>query len=237
MPAGGTLTIGTAHESVAPRGTTKGAYVRLAVADTGAGMDETVQARLFEPFFSTKRMGTGSGLGLAIVKTLVERDGGFVDVQTAPRFGTTMTLWLPVAESVSTNSDGPAVSTSVRGGSETVLVVDDDVAIRELTRAILMRFGYQVTDTSHPHAALRLAREGHRFDLIVSDVVMPGMDGREMVRELAEISPGFEVLYVSGYADTKSQSAELQNDAAHFLAKPFTPAGLAQKVRALLDSR
>jgi two-component system, cell cycle sensor histidine kinase and response regulator CckA len=237
MPAGGMLTISTAHEAVAPRGATRGAYVRISVTDTGAGMDDNVQAHLFEPFFSTKRMGSGAGLGLAIVKTLVERDGGFVEVETAPNLGTTMTLWLPVADGVPADTDGPAVSTSVRGGNETVLIVDDDAAIRELTRAILMRFGYQVTDTSHPHAALRLAREGHRFDLIVSDVVMPGMDGREMVRALAEVSPGFEVLYVSGYADAKSEGAALQNDPAHFLAKPFTPTGLAQKVRALLDAR
>ena len=128
-------------------------------------------------------------------------------------------------------------SASVRGGTERVLVVEDEATIRELTRAILTRFGYRVTDAPHAQAALRLAREGHRFDLVVSDVVMPGMDGREMIRGLEQIAPGFQVLYVSGFADTKSEGNELQADAAHFLAKPFTPAALAQKVRALLDDR
>jgi two-component system, cell cycle sensor histidine kinase and response regulator CckA len=118
-----------------------------------------------------------------------------------------------------------------------VLVVDDDAAVRELTRAILTRFGYQVTDVSHPHAALRLAREGQRFDLIVSDVVMPGMDGSEMIRELTAIAPGFEFLYISGFADASHADAALQCDAAHFLGKPFTPAALATKVRELLDAR
>ena len=146
-----------------------------------------------------------------------------------------MTLWLPVSESQPHERDAAPASASVRGGDETVLLVEDEAAIRELMRAILTRLGYQVTDAPHPHAALHLAREGHRFDLVISDVVMPGMDGREMVHQLEQIAPGFQVLYVSGFADTKSAGSELHTDAAHFLAKPFTPAGLAQKVRALLD--
>jgi two-component system cell cycle sensor histidine kinase/response regulator CckA len=237
MPAGGTLTITTSHEAAAPRGTTKGAYVRVAITDTGAGMDPAVQSRLFEPFFSTKRIGSGAGLGLAIVKTLIERDGGFVEAQSAPSAGTTMTLWLPVAEHAPRHGDQTAPSTVTSGGKETVLIVEDDAAVRELTRAVLARFGYDVTDAAHPQAALRLVRAGHRFDLIVSDVVMPDMDGRAMVRELEQIAPGFQVLYVSGYADAKGDGVELQNDPAHFLAKPFTPTALAQKVRDVLDAR
>ena len=241
MPAGGTLTIAsTVEEHVSgPTSRTRkaGAHVRVSVSDTGAGMDDAVQAQLFEPFFTTKRLGTGSGLGLAMLKGLVEQSGGFVDVHSSPSLGTTMTLWFPVATQPEVEDQNIATATVARGGNETVLVVDDDAAVRELTRAILTRFGYQVTDVSHPHAALRLAREGQRFDLIVSDVVMPGMDGSEMIRELTAIAPGFEFLYISGFADASNADAALQCDAAHFLGKPFTPTALATKVRELLDAR
>ena len=240
MPAGGTLTIAsTVEEHVSgptSRARKAGAHVRVSVSDTGAGMDDAVQAQLFEPFFTTKRLGTGSGLGLAMLKGLVEQSGGFVDVHSSPSLGTTMTLWFPVATQPEVEDQNIATATVARGGNETVLVVDDDAAVRELTRAILTRFGYQVTDVSHPHAALRLAREGQRFDLIVSDVVMPGMDGSEMIRELTAIAPGFEFLYISGFADASNADA-LQCDAAHFLGKPFTPTALATKVRELLDAR
>lgn len=241
MPAGGTLTIAsTVEEHVSgptSRSRKAGAHVRVSVSDTGAGMDDAVQAQLFEPFFTTKRLGTGSGLGLAMLKGLVEQSGGFVDVHSSPSLGTTMTLWFPVATQPEAEDQTIATATVARGGTETVLVVDDDAAVRELTRAILTRFGYQVTDVSHPHAALRLAREGQRFDLIVSDVVMPGMDGSEMIRELTAIAPGFEFLYISGFADASNADAALQCDAAHFLGKPFTPTALATKVRELLDAR
>ena len=241
MPAGGTLTIASSiDEHVSgptPRARRSGAHVRLSVTDTGAGMDDAVQAQLFEPFFSTKRLGTGSGLGLTMLKGLVEQSGGFVDVRSTPSRGTTMTLWFPVTTQLEVEDETIATATVARGGSETVLVVDDDAAVRELTRAILTRFGYQVTDVSHPHAALRLAREGQRFDLIVSDVVMPGMDGSEMIRELTAIAPGFKFLYISGFADASNADAALQCDAAHFLGKPFTPTALATKVRELLDAR
>ena len=241
MPAGGTLTIAsTVEEHVSGptvRARKAGAHVRVSVTDTGAGMDDAVQAQLFEPFFTTKRLGTGSGLGLAMLKGLVEQSGGFVDVHSSPSLGTTMTLWFPIATQAEVEDQNIATATVARGGNETVLVVDDDAAVRELTRAILTRFGYQVTDVSHPHAALRLAREGQRFDLIVSDVVMPGMDGSEMIRELTAIAPGFEFLYISGFADASNADAALQCDAAHFLGKPFTPTALATKVRELLDAR
>ena len=242
MPAGGTLTIASAveeHATLGPslRARKSGAYVRVSVIDTGAGMDEAVQSRLFEPFFTTKRLGTGSGLGLAMLKGLVEQSGGFVDVRSTPSLGTTMSVWFPVSAESETGDESVPAATVARGGNETVLVVDDDSSVRELTRAILARFGYQVTEVSHPHAALRLAREGYRFDLIVSDVVMPGMDGSEMVRELNAIAPGFEFLYISGFADAANTDAELQSDAAHFLSKPFTPTALATKVRELLDAR
>ncbi len=243
MPAGGNLTIATALDEVGQNDQNEdhalsrspGPHLRLSVSDTGAGMDEAVRARLFEPFFTTKRLGTGAGLGLAIIKGLVEQAGGFVDVATAPSRGTTMTLWLPLTTRPIT-SQHAATAVTPRGGSETVLLVEDEPGVRELTRAILARLGYRVTDAPGPDAALRLAHEGCRFDLVVSDLLMPGMDGRQMMRELGRLTPGVKVLFMSGYADITSGSDQTVQYDANFLAKPFTPAALAQKVREALDA-
>ncbi len=238
MPAGGILTIATLVEADtsldAPNAQATQPHLRLSVTDTGAGMDEAVRARLFEPFFTTKRLGTGAGLGLAIIKGLVEHAGGFVDVSTAPSRGTTMTLRLPLT-SRPLDSPHPPPASPLRGGSETVLLVEDEPAVRELTRALLGRLGYRVTDAADPDAAIRLTREGRRFDLIVSDLVMPGMDGRQLIRELGRLTPGVKVLFMSGYADAHPSGDAVQCD-ANFLAKPFTPAALAQKVRDALDA-
>jgi CheY-like chemotaxis protein len=228
MPAGGILTIATEVDDTPER------RLRLSVGDTGAGMDETVRARLFEPFFTTKRLGTGAGLGLAIIKGLVERAGGGVDVATVPSQGTTMTLSIPLATGP-VASQQPATPATPRGGSEAVLLVEDEPGVRELTRAILARLGYRVTDAASPDAALRLAHDGCRFDLVVSDLLMPGMDGRQMMRELGRLTPGVKVLFMSGYADLPGSGDALQG-ATNFLAKPFTPAALAQKVRDTLDA-
>ena len=237
MPAGGILTMATTTGDIASGEPSGGAqpHVRVSLTDTGAGMDDAVRARLFEPFFTTKRLGTGAGLGLAIIKGLVEQAGGFIEVKTAPSHGTTMTLAIPLAKRQAV-SPLPPPSASLRGGSETVLLVEDEPAVRELIRALLGRLGYRVTDAADPDAALNLAREGRRFDLIVSDLVMPGMDGRQMMRELTRLTPGVKVLFMSGYADAQSLSNDPVQCGANFLAKPFTPVTLAQKVRDALDA-
>jgi two-component system, cell cycle sensor histidine kinase and response regulator CckA len=238
MPAGGVLTIATTVGEVAakeaPSAHAREPHVGLSITDTGAGMDEAVRARLFEPFFTTKRLGTGAGLGLAIIKGLIEQAGGFIEVTTAPSRGTTMTLWIPLTSRPRASQHPPAAS-PLRGGNETVLLVEDEPAVRELTRALLGRLGYRVTDAADPDAAINLAREGRRFDLIVSDLVMPGMDGRQLMRELGRLTPGVKVLFISGYAETQSSGDPVQCD-VNFLAKPFTPAALAQKVRDALDA-
>ncbi len=236
MPAGGTVTVATALADSAPHAVPASSHLRLSVADTGHGMDDAVRARLFEPFFSTKRVGTGAGLGLAIVQTLVERHAGSVAVDTTPGRGTTVTIWLPVTRGARQPEAAVDVVAGTRGQTATVLVVEDEAPIRELTRAVLARHGYQVTTAPDPHTALRLVQEGHRFDLVVSDIVMPGMDGREMVRALEQIAPGFRVLYVSGCAGDASTAAAVPMDAAQFLAKPYTPSQLTRKVRHLLDT-
>ncbi|HXG88805.1 MAG TPA: PAS domain S-box protein [Vicinamibacterales bacterium] len=242
MPDGGTLTLSTALVQVSRSqaaqhpGVVPGDFVRLSVADSGIGMDEAIQAHLFEPFFTTKRLGTGAGLGLATVYGLVQQAGGFIEVDTAPAQGTTMAVSLPVTLSPCVQDD-KAEYPAIRGGSETVLIVEDEDSVRALTHTVLARLGYKVTDATGPAEAIGLARDGRRFDIVVSDVVMPGMNGRRMVHELEQITPGFKVLYVSGYAEAEAAGAgELQADPKHFLAKPFTPVELSKKVRALLDA-
>jgi PAS domain S-box-containing protein len=242
MPDGGSLTLATGFETLEPAraaqhpGTRAGAFVRLSIADTGIGMDDTIQAHLFEPFFTTKRMGTGAGLGLATVYGLVQQAGGFVEVETAPARGTTMSLFLPVTAAPCLD-DEQGDFAAVRGGTETVLIVEDEDSVRALTHTILSRLGYKVTNATGPAEAIALARDGRRFDIIISDVVMPGMTGWRMIREMEQITPGFKVLYVSGFAEAEADGgSELHADPAHFLAKPFTPAELAKKVRAQLDA-
>jgi CheY-like chemotaxis protein len=236
------LTLVTELETLLPAraaqhpGSQAGPFVRLSVIDTGIGMDDGIQAHLFEPFFTTKRMGTGAGLGLATVYGLVQQAGGFIEVETAPARGTTMSLFLPVTAGPC-GEDEKSDLASVRGGMETVLIVEDEDSVRTLTHTILSRLGYRVTVATGPAEAIGLARDGRRFDIIVSDVVMPGMNGWRMIREIEQIAPGFKVLYVSGFAEAEAAgSGELHADPLHFLAKPFTPTELARKVRAQLDA-
>jgi PAS domain S-box-containing protein len=239
MPDGGRLGISTAVEPEAEqalRGAT-GPFVRLSIADTGIGMDDAVQAHLFEPFFTTKRAAGASGLGLATVYGHVQQAGGFVDVHTAPQRGTTVSVWLPLSSESEPRRAIRHTGVQPRG-TESLLVVEDEPAVRALAVAILSRLGYQVTSAPGPAEALQIAAQSAPFDLVVSDVVMPGMDGRQMIERLRRIAPGFDVLYVSGYADHAAANTEaVYADPEHFLAKPYTPAALAHKVRDLLDRR
>ncbi|MEW6323013.1 MAG: PAS domain S-box protein [Acidobacteriota bacterium] len=243
MPEGGSLHLSTATVPVPsrglklPPGVRPGAYARLAVTDSGTGMTPEVIAHLFEPFFTTKEVGKGTGLGLATAYGIVQQAGGFIDVKSTPGVGTTMSVLLPVVPTMaSAESDDPR--SIVVGGHESVMLVEDEPAVRELTLTVLQRLGYEVAAAPHPEEALRIAREGRRFDLVVTDVVMPGMNGRRLVEELQRILSPFEVLYVSGFADTGVTGTDAAfADQAHFLAKPFSPASLARKVRELLDTR
>ncbi|MGE3274982.1 MAG: PAS domain S-box protein [Vicinamibacterales bacterium] len=241
MPDGGTLTLRTLVERVdepeAARrpGAQAGEYVVLAVADTGCGMDASVLAHLFEPFFTTKEVGKGTGLGLATVYGIVKQAGGFLEVQSAPGHGTAMRVFLPRADGA---EDAPVQERAhtVIGGRERVLVVEDETMVRELTRTFLEQLGYTVLEATSPAEALAITRAGARFDLVLTDVVMPGMNGPRLVEELRTVRNGFEVLYMSGFADTGMASASaVTTDHARFLAKPFTPEVLARKVRELLD--
>ncbi len=240
MPDGGHLAI-TVDRVFVERGAKgglvdlePGEYVRLTVADDGPGIEPDVRGRLFEPFFTTKPEGAGTGMGLATVYGVVTRAGGSVYVEPADGRGATFRVLLPVAEGA-TDGDSLSDEFGVQGGGETVLLVEDDAAVRRVARRILENAGYQVLDAENGQEALERVRGGAAFDLLLTDVVMPGMGGVELAEEVVRRHPHMPVLFVSGYSKVTLQSDELQSAHTDSLAKPFTPASLVERVQALLD--
>lgn len=242
MPNGGTLTIHAQnihfyeahvwrHSSVQP-----GSYVMLAVSDTGVGMDTKTQSHIFEPFFTTKDPGKGTGLGLSMVYGFVEQSGGAISVYSELGRGTTFKMFLPQCEAEdSTNQKQPSFSASVTG-NETILLVEDQLAIREVTSDYLMRLGYHVLAAPDGEAALKIAETHKRqIDLLVTDIVMPNMGGRELAARIAQLHPGSKVLFMSGYPDHAVRHQENLTDDAEVLQKPFSLRSLASKARSLLD--
>ena len=242
MPDGGRLVIETAnleagddyhaaHPEVAP-----GRYVTLTVADTGTGISEEVRSHLFEPFYTTKRQGEGTGLGLATCHGIVEQIGGHIVVHTEMGVGTEMTILLPAAEGVD-RPVGVASSPLPRPiGSETVLVVEDDASVRRLAVLGLRSNGYSVLEAANAGEALELASGSTAIDLVVSDVIMPGMRGPELATRVRELRPGIKLLLVSGHPETDEAFRDSQGGVIQLLSKPFTPERLARKVREVLDS-
>jgi two-component system cell cycle sensor histidine kinase/response regulator CckA len=241
MPKGGTLTIETANveldESYSGRhlAVKPGPYVQIAVSDNGGGMDEATQARLFEPFFTTKAAGRGTGLGLSTVFGIVKQSGGNLDVYSVPGRGTSVKVYLPRIDQPAV-VEAEATRRRVATGSETVLLVEDEEAVRRLVREALVRAGYKVMDTSDPLEARRLS-ESYRgmIHLMITDVVMPKVSGRELAEELRARRAGMKVLYMSGYTDSAIVNAGILQKEVAFLQKPFTPAALTQKVREVLE--
>ena len=243
MPRGGKLTIETGrfvvdgphqqrHLPIAA-----GNYAMLAVSDTGSGMDEATKQRIFEPFFTTKEPGKGTGLGLSTVHGIVKQSGGDIRVYSEPGRGTTFTIYLPEATgSVSQRRETTAGAAASLHGTETILLVEDDEAVRLLARVSLERAGYRVIQAGHPKEALRVAGEyAGPIHLLVSDVIMPESEGTPLFERLAPSRPGLRVLYISGYADDAIVRHGLLTEGTPFLQKPFTPHGLARKVREVLD--
>jgi two-component system cell cycle sensor histidine kinase/response regulator CckA len=243
MPRGGNLTIETANADLDETYTRysdlrPGSYVLLAVSDTGIGMDEATRARIFEPFFTTKGPGQGTGLGLATVYGIVKQSNGQVDVASEPGQGTTFKIHLPVVEEViAPGKSQPARNAPLRG-NETILLAEDEPALRALTRHILQLRGYTVLEANPSDRALRIAEEyTGTIHLLVTDVVMPVMSGRQLAERLAAIRPGVKVLYLSGYADDAVIRHGILQAETAFLQKPFTPSSLAAKVREVLDQQ
>jgi len=240
MPRGGQLTIETQnvvldeeqlHLSLQP-----GAYVMLAVSDNGSGMDQETLSRIFEPFFTTKESTKGTGLGLSTVYGIVKQSGGSIFVYSEPGRGTTFQIYLPRSDKAVSATTESRVEVDTLRGSETVLVVEDEEAVRMLIEQALRKYGYRVIEATNGAEALRLC-ENHDppIRLMVTDVVMPGMSGRELAARVREQLPDLRVLYMSGYTDDTVIRHGLLDASMFFLQKPFTPSALARKVRETLD--
>ncbi|MBZ5540712.1 MAG: PAS domain-containing protein [Acidobacteriia bacterium] len=242
MPGGGTVTVET--ESV-PAGSAllhrypdipSGDYVRLTVRDTGIGMDAVTQARIFEPFFTTKQLGKGTGLGLATVYGIVQQSGGWISVNSALEQGTTFEILLPAVPAPGSEKREARPGAGSLCGTETILVVDDEEGVREVAVEFLTARGYNVLAAESGKQALEIARKQQGpIHLVITDAVMPGMNGPAMVKWLGEIRSGFKVLYISGYADEGSILDEALARGDHFLQKPFFLEVLGRTVRSLLD--
>lgn len=240
MPDGGTLSIEVSElsidETVEDEQHEPGPYVTLTIADTGEGMDDETAAKVFDPFYSTKEVGKGTGLGLATVHGIVQQHGGWIEVKTAPGRGTAFELYFPrVEESPRASDSAPRAEAPVTGGTETVLVVEDEEVVRGLAARLLKARGYTVIEAAHGKDALRqIEQHEGPIDLLLTDVVMPRMGGRELFRKLSGAQPDLKVVFVSGYTDGLGQDEVGQLGVA-FLAKPFSAGSLTRKVREVLD--
>ena len=242
MPTGGTLTILTRNCTLSATDVrtrpdaTAGDYVLIEVADTGAGMPAHVLARVFEPFFTTKDEGKGTGLGLSMVFGFIRQSGGHIVVDSSPGHGTVFRLYLPRANGVIVPKTEATVNHEIRGGCETVLVVEDNEEVRLVTTELLTQLGYHILGTDNPHHAMELIRGGTRIDLLFSDVVMPGgMDGFALVKEARAFNPALKILLTSGYSEFGSRPDEIAFQ-VRVLGKPFRQSELAHALRDVLDA-
>ncbi len=213
-----------------------GSYVMLAVSDTGSGMEPEVQARIFEPFFTTKAIGQGTGLGLSTVYGIVKQSGGYVWVYSEPGQGSVFKIYLPAAQPEQPGKPTREQQETPAGGSETILVIEDEDVVRNLACRGLRDHGYSVVEARNGAQALHyIEQHPGTVDLVISDVVMPEMGGRDLGQSLARVEPGLPVLFMSGYTGEDVVQRGLLDPGAPFQQKPFTPAGLATKIRAMLD--
>lgn len=241
MPGGGTLTfetdnveLGHSEVQIQP-GVEPGRFVRLTVTDTGVGMDSDVAARAFEPMFTTKASGQGTGLGLATVYTIVIQARGLIDLSSAPGSGTSIEIFLPASESGATRATRPTRAAPA-GRGESVLIAEDDIAVRRVAERILSGAGYAVTSAGGGAEALEILDDpGVRCDLLLADVVMPGMRGDDLARRAVAMRPGLHVLFMSGYSDTAPPS-DLGATAGRvsFIDKPFDAGALLERLREML---
>jgi two-component system, cell cycle sensor histidine kinase and response regulator CckA len=246
MPQGGMLQLETCEleldrisasripgEADSPSG---GRYVRLAVSDTGTGMTPEVQARIFEPFFTTKAEGKGTGLGLSVVHGIVQQSGGYLEVVSRLGHGTTFSVYLPAVRGPAVVRAANAPGRLATGRGETVLLAEDEDPVRSVTAQLLEALGYRVLQASSGADALRLAEASReKIHLLLADVVMPGLSGRQLAENLKSRDPGLKVLFQSGYTDDAVIRCGIRQAEVAFLQKPFTVDVLAEKLREVLD--
>jgi CheY-like chemotaxis protein len=242
MPRGGKLTLETSNveldETIAQTHSAEpGHYVMLAVTDSGTGMDAETQSHIFEPFFSTKPMGRGTGLGLSTVYGIVKQSGGHIWVYSEVGYGTCFKIFLPPAHEQPEIVTEQTPPESWQRGNQTILLVEDEDSVRELTRTILAACGYTVIAAGGAELALRLA-EKHvgPIHLLLTDVVMPECNGHELAQRLSKVRPDTRILYMSGYTDNVIAHHGMLEHDTFFLQKPFTPAALAEKVHQVLNA-
>ena len=243
MPHGGKLTLETAntdldesyartHQPAAP-----GRYVMLAVSDTGHGMTPEMQARIFEPFFTTKEVGKGTGLGLSMVYGIVKQSGGYIWLYSEPGRGTTFKIYLPRVDQPAELTGTENRPNSIARGTETILLVEDDPQLRQLSSSVLAHCGYRMLVAGSPEEGLAICKENHRdIRLLITDVVMPHMNGRQLAEQIVQNAPNVRVLYISGYTSNAIVHYGVLDPGLWFLPKPFTLSALVAKVREVLDS-
>jgi PAS domain S-box-containing protein len=241
MPQGGSITINTSNVSLDEEfvnqnvGAAVGDFVLLQISDTGHGMDEKIKSHIFEPFFTTKEVGHGTGLGLSTVYGIVKQFGGFLTVWSEPGCGTTVNIYLPFLKEPITNSEKQIKPDGLLYGTETILLVEDEELVRKLSRQVLEKVGYRVIEAENGNKALSLTeQENYKIDLLITDVVMPKMSGRELADQLAETCP--KVLFTSGYTDDNVLKHGISNVNFNFLQKPYTLDEFTRKVREVLDN-
>jgi two-component system, cell cycle sensor histidine kinase and response regulator CckA len=214
-----------------------GEYVMLAVSDDGCGMDEETRANIFEPFFTTKATGQGTGLGLATIYGITKQNDGFVNVYSEPGKGSTFRIYIPALGAESRQEDGAStLNTAPVGGNENILIVEDEAAILNMARAMLTPLGYNILTASTPSEALRVARDCEcKIDLVITDVVMPEMNGRDLAEQMQALYPGLKNLFMSGYTANVIAHQGVLDKGVNFIQKPFSQKDLAEKVRKVLD--
>jgi len=244
MPKGGKLTIETANVNLDEAyarshvGMAPGPQVMLAVSDTGTGMDAETLAHMFEPFFTTKEKGKGTGLGLATVYGIVKQSSGYIMVSSEPGRGSAFKVYLPRVDEPAPKAGPPKEPTKLAKGSETVLVVEDEDSLRSLVCETLKSKGYKVLEGREPVEALKIVEQyAQPIHLLLTDVVMPRMSGKELATRLTTVRPKMKVLYMSGYTDDAIVHHGILEAGTFFLQKPFMPSTLLRKVREVLDTK
>jgi len=243
MAKGGNLTIETQNMHLSQdyceiyQGSTPGDYVLIAVSDTGCGMSEEVKSRIFEPFFTTKPEGEGTGLGLATVFGIVKQSEGFINVYSEVDKGTTFKIFLPRSMQIAEVKTPEIISSEKLFGNETIMIVEDEDGVRNIAVKTLRKFGYNVIEAENGGVGYLKCKKAVRpFDLIVTDIIMPEMSGKELINSIKEFCPNIKVLYMSGYTYNAIAKQGVIESSINFISKPFDSIAFVRKVREVLNS-